>query len=166
MKTVSLSLLRQLRMPEKTFPCPLRCEIGVGKRHSFLLRKKQTYFCSSAVYCHPTVVKLEEKQRRYRRFQLAAPVAFKWCESAGVAREGVGYSQDVSVGGIFIRAARCTPPIRSVLRYEVLLPSINRSGACVRIKAAGRVLRTKALKDGKKYHGFAVQSRKALFCLA
>lgn len=113
-----------------------------------------------------TVVKVVETQRRYRRFKLAAPVAFKWWESDGLAREGVGYSRDISAGGIFIRAAHCTPSIRSVLRYEVLLPSPSTTGAFVRIKAAGRVLRTKSPNDGKKYHEFAVQSRKALFCLA
>ena len=98
--------------------------------------------------------------RRFRRFRLAAPVAFKWwCEEGG--GQGLGYSRDISVGGIFVRTNRC-PPTSSILRYEVLLQSANDPEAFIRIRAAGRVLRTELLQNARKRDGFAVQCRKSL----
>jgi hypothetical protein len=99
-------------------------------------------------------------ERRFSRFRLAAPVAFKWWSEEGVG-QGLGYSRDISVGGIFVHTKHC-PPTSSILRYEVLLQSADAPEAFIRIRAAGRVLRTEPLQHGKKRDGFAVQCRKAL----
>jgi hypothetical protein len=90
------------------------------------------------------------KERRYRRFDLQLPVSLTF-PSAGVVRELVGVSKNVSSGGLLLKTSDQIPPnTRVSLTIKVEVP---RSSRPVRLQGEGEVVRVERLEAGS---GFAI----------
>jgi len=95
------------------------------------------------------------KQRRHRRFELQFPVCLRF-PSQGTVRELQTVSENVSIGGLLLKADVAVPPRTHVsLVIEVKGPGSHRP---VRLAAKGEVVRVEALGAGG---GFAI----AVACL-
>jgi len=95
------------------------------------------------------------------RYSLRAHVDFTWEDENGVAREGRGYSHNISAKGARLIAADCPSPGTAVT-LNVYFPSPTDDGAVLRMKAVGRVLRVGDGNGG--WSGFAIQSERMSVC--
>lgn len=94
--------------------------------------------------------------RRYHsRYELIVPVTFQWKGDRGVRHRAEGYTRDVSKHGVFVLTNSC-PPAESVLRIEVHLPPLKRSGSPVQMRGRAQVVRIEA-GNGIGSHGFAAR---------
>ena len=90
------------------------------------------------------------KERKYRRFDLQLPVSLTF-PSAGVVRELVGVSKNVSSGGVLLKTSdQIAPNTRVSLTIKVEVP---RSSRQVRLQGEGEVVRVERLEAGS---GFAI----------
>jgi hypothetical protein len=91
-----------------------------------------------------------QKERRHPRFDLHFPVCLSF-PSGGAVRELEAVSENVSVGGILLKAGDQVPPrTRVSLTIEVRGPWLRHS---VRLVGKGKVVRVVALGQGA---GFAI----------
>lgn len=80
----------------------------------------------------------DERERRYRRFDLQFPVHLSF-PSSGEVRELNTISRNVSIGGLLLKATNSLPPQTEVsLTIEVKDPRLRRP---VRLLGEGRVVR-------------------------
>lgn len=89
------------------------------------------------------------------RYQLAAPVVFKWESATGGVLQGDGVTRDISVSGAFILTASPPPP-GITLSVEIFLGHYQSSGHSMRMITEGRVVRVEHPVLGESRHGFAV----------
>ena len=93
---------------------------------------------------------LHQKERRHHRFDLQFPVCLSF-PSGGTIRELEAISENVSIGGLLLKADDQIPPrTRVSLTMEVKSPESQRP---VRLVARGEVVRVEALGPGG---GFAI----------
>jgi PilZ domain len=91
-----------------------------------------------------------QKERKYRRFDLQFPVCLSF-PSGGVVRELDAISENVSIGGLLLKAGDQVPPRTPVsLTMDVQGPWSHRP---VRLVARGEVVRVEPLESGG---GFAI----------
>lgn len=89
-----------------------------------------------------------QKERRHRRFDLQFPVCLSF-PSGGAVRELAAISENVSIGGLLLKAGDQVPPRTRVS----LIMEVKGSGRPVRLAAKGKVVRVEALGPGA---GFAI----------
>ena len=93
--------------------------------------------------------------RREIRYRLDAPAVFSW---EGLGRryfQGEGITRDISVQGAFILTATMPPP-DCLVQVDLLLPSLTRMSAVMRITGRARVVRVEHTRPGVRVYGFAV----------
>lgn len=78
------------------------------------------------------------QRRSTVRYKLRLPVIFYWND--GTEHTGGGFTNDVALDGALIFSSSC-PPVGTRIRIEVLLPSLDESGAELRIECVGSVVR-------------------------
>lgn len=100
--------------------------------------------------------KTAAEQRRHRRYEMNVPVRF-FCPGAQRHRQwNRGMSRDVSKKGAFVVSSFC-PSVGTILRVEVLLPSLRRDSKTVCMCGQGKVVRVESGGESAHLSGFAVQ---------
>ena len=97
-----------------------------------------------------SIVSLAER-RSLRRFELMAPVLYRWKDEAD--RFDVGCCRNVSAAGIFVLTTHC-PPLHTEIDVELVLPAFDPSTTEVRLRCIARVVRIQA-RDEVGDFGFA-----------
>lgn len=92
------------------------------------------------------------ERRSLRRFNLAAPVLYKWKDETNCC--DIGCCRDISAAGIFIVTTHC-PALHSEIDVEVVLPAFHLLTSETRLRCAGRVVRVE-VRDNVSGFGFAV----------
>jgi hypothetical protein len=94
------------------------------------------------------------EKRKAVRFQLGAPVTFRWANQAGVGR-----TRDISIKGVFV-ICDTLPPVGTALSLEIYLPPLESNTLQrLHLDAAGKVIRVEA---GEESSGFAATAPFAL----
>jgi len=98
------------------------------------------------------------KQRRYRRFDLQVPVCLTF-PSAGSVSELAGMSENVSLGGLLLKAPDQLPLRTQVnLTIKLISPWSHRS---IRLHSEAEVVRVEALEPGDGY-AIAVECKRPM----
>jgi len=93
------------------------------------------------------------EKRAAVRFQLQAPVIIRWTDRAGVQREDIGRTCNISVSGAFL-VSRAKIPIGTNIGLEIHLPTLERNTVQrVQLKSTGKVMR---ITEIARESGFAV----------
>jgi len=94
------------------------------------------------------------EQRKAIRYQVRAPVLFRWTDINGVGLQGGGFSRDISSDGVFVCCDRL-PPLKTAIGIEVLLSVAQAPGPGLWLSGQGEVVRV----EGEKEPGFAAKTR-------
>jgi hypothetical protein len=100
--------------------------------------------------------------RRTARFNISAPVVFRWKDRGGRSEKGDGLTRDIGIGGMFIVTSGPFPPENAHIRCEASLPSLDPNRTQWRIRVLGKVQRSSARLDNDELMGFAVKSLRFL----
>lgn len=92
--------------------------------------------------------------RRALRFQMRVPVIFCWSDEQGQAKQGGGFTRDISTAGVFVYSA-APPPVGTSVEIDVLLPIRAGGGPGARLHSPGRVVRVESRGE---HGGFAAAS--------
>jgi hypothetical protein len=95
-------------------------------------------------------------QRRYRRYEMRVPVSFLWPSPPRRTHRGNGVTRDVSPKGVFVVSPSC-PPLGTVVRIEVLLPSLQRNSSPIHMCGQATVVRVESGEGSAGAPGFAVE---------
>ena len=93
--------------------------------------------------------------RKEIRYCLEAPATFTWENFQNKCLQGEGLTRDISLVGAFILSPTC-PPNLTIIRVEVILPSLTGLHADIRILGKARVVRVEHPHGGRGKNGFAV----------
>jgi hypothetical protein len=93
--------------------------------------------------------------RKEIRYRLEAPAIFSWENFQNKRLRGEGLTRDISILGAFIVTPTC-PPNLTVIRVEVVLPSLEGMQTGIRILGRAQVVRIVHRSGGKGENGFAV----------
>lgn len=93
------------------------------------------------------------EQRKSVRYQMRAPVLFKWTNGDGVALQDGGFTRDISTDGLFVCCDRL-PPLQTALSMEVLVSVVEAPRPGLRLRGQGVVVRVEELDN---YTGFAAK---------
>jgi hypothetical protein len=74
------------------------------------------------------------------RYSLDLPLTFAWTDKHGRARQGTGFTRDISSGGMYV-FSDCCPDEAASVRCSVLLPRLDGADSMGGIEAVGRVVR-------------------------
>lgn len=96
--------------------------------------------------------------RRRARFNITAPVVFRWRDKGGSYEKGDGVTRDIGIGGMFIVTRGPSPPENATIRCEASFPSINPSRPMWRLRISGRVQRATSQMENNEVAGFAVRT--------
>jgi hypothetical protein len=99
--------------------------------------------------------KVFTEMRRGLRYRLDAPALFFWEHAFHMRLQGEGTTRDVSVRGAFIATATC-PPVKTLVRVDLILPSLAGTKTEIRIQGEARVIRVQHLWGEQGENGFAV----------
>lgn len=91
------------------------------------------------------------------RYRLTATALFSWPGLGANRLEGEGVTRDVSTAGAFVLTAGC-PPIGSIVKMRILLPSFRFADQSLKLVAEGRVVRVERPAQGGESNGFAIVS--------
>ena len=80
------------------------------------------------------------EHRAVTRCRLRCRVAFSWQDAGKRRRHSEGVTRDICSRGLFLFASKC-PPAGTALRYEILLPQLERTVPRIRVHGEGRVVR-------------------------
>lgn len=94
--------------------------------------------------------------RRRARFNISAPVVFRWRDSGGSYEKGDGVTRDIGIGGMFIVTGGPFPPENVSIRCEASLSSPNASRTVWRLRVSGKVQRQ---AESNELGGFAVKAK-------
>jgi hypothetical protein len=95
------------------------------------------------------------EMRRELRYRLDAPALFFWENAFHGRLEGEGTTRDVSVLGAFIATAT-SPPVTTLVRVDLILPSLAGMKTDIRIRGEARVIRLQHSWGEQGKNGFAV----------
>jgi PilZ domain len=95
------------------------------------------------------------EQRKTVRYQVRAPVLFKWTDADAMGVQGGGFTRDISTGGLFVCCDRL-PPLKTVLSMEVLLSLVESPSPGLRLMGQGVVVR---LEKRENQTGFAAKTK-------
>lgn len=101
------------------------------------------------------------QSRNLIRYALDLPVTFRWCNAAGRAQSGAGFTRDISSAAMFVITTD-VPPEDAEVACEVMLPQF-RAATSMQISTHGRVLRMEHGLD-LRHRGFAVRGNMLLLC--
>ena len=93
--------------------------------------------------------------RKEIRYRLEASAKFTWENFQNKPLQGEGITRDISLLGAFIVTPTC-PPNLTMIRVEVVLPSLTGINADIRIVGMARVVRVDHPSGGQGENGFAV----------
>lgn len=93
------------------------------------------------------------QRRRSPRFEMYAPVLFRWTNASGEAEQSGGFSYDIALDGIFIFTDGRIPPLGKEVSMEIMLPSLSPASKRWRLHANTLVVR---IQDDSDRRGFAV----------
>ena len=79
---------------------------------------------------------------------MSARAIFRWTKSRGNHCQAEGTTRDISIAGVYVKAAAC-PPVRSILQVEIILPSLP-TVRKTRMKAKMKVLRVENIADERR----------------
>jgi hypothetical protein len=96
--------------------------------------------------------------RRRARFNISAPVVFRWKDRGGSYERGDGVTRDIGIGGMFIVTRGPFPPENATIRCEASLPSLDPNRRTWRLRVSGRVQRASAHAGRSELGGFAVRT--------
>ena len=99
---------------------------------------------------------MDVERRATLRYTVSATVLFSW-EERGSYAKGEGVTRDMSTNGLFVYS-EILPPEDASIRLEVGFPPLRESGAPVRIRVRGRVVRIERVPAERARYGFAVSS--------
>ena len=94
------------------------------------------------------------EQRKAIRYQVRAPVLFRWTDVDGVGLQGGGFSRDISTDGLFVCCGRL-PPLKTALSIEVLLSVAQAPGPGLWLRGQGEVVRVEGRENQP---GFAAKA--------
>jgi hypothetical protein len=95
--------------------------------------------------------------RAVTRCRLKCRVVFSWREAGKRRRHSEGVTRDISSRGLFILASK-SPPAGTALRYDILLPQLERTLPRIRMQGEGRVVRVEPAAAPAGVVGFAAAS--------
>jgi len=96
--------------------------------------------------------------RTVTRCRLKCRVAFSWREAGKRRRHSEGVTRDISSRGFFMFASK-SPPAGTALRYDILLPALERMVPRIRIQGEGRVVRVELAAGPAGMVSFAAASK-------
>jgi len=99
--------------------------------------------------------------RTVTRCRLKCRVAFSWREAGKRRRYSKGVTRDVSSRGFFIFASK-SPRAGTALRYDILLPQLERMVPRIRMQGEGWVVRVEPAAAPAGIVGFAAASESVL----
>ena len=102
-------------------------------------------------------MRVEMMPRRRARFNISAPVVFRWKGSAGNSESGDGMTRDIGIGGMFIVTSGPFPPENASIRCEASLPSVDPNRTKWHLRVSGRVQRATTGTETNE-RGFAVRT--------
>lgn len=85
--------------------------------------------------------------RKASRFLLSCPTEYRWISAEGISHTGVGATENLGVGGVFVRGDRC-PPAGTPIELDIALPSCEATGFGMRLCGVGQVLRVELGRGG------------------
>lgn len=98
--------------------------------------------------------------RRRARFNISAPVVFRWRDRGGSYEKGDGVTRDIGIGGMFIVTSGPFPPENAAIRCDAALRSLDPNHTEWRLQVSGRVQRASYPHRTDELGGFAVRIRK------
>jgi hypothetical protein len=98
--------------------------------------------------------------RRRARFNISAPVVFRWKDRGGSYEKGDGVTRDIGIGGMFIVTNGPFPPENTSIRCEASLPAAGASLPGWQLRVSGRVQRATMFGQNTEAVGFAVRTRR------
>jgi hypothetical protein len=98
--------------------------------------------------------------RRSVRFNISAPVVFRWRGPGGSYETGDGLTRDIGIGGLFIVTSGPFPPENVSIRCEASLPSLDPNSAKWQLQVLGKVQRASVQSGCNELGGFAVRTRR------
>lgn len=102
-------------------------------------------------------MRIEMMPRRRARFNISAPVVFRWKDRGGTFEKGDGVTRDIGIGGMFIVTSGPFPPENASIRCEASLPSPDPNHTKWRLRISGKVQRASARPENSE-RGFAVRT--------
>jgi hypothetical protein len=88
------------------------------------------------------------------RYQLCAPVIFRWTDSNGLDQQDSGFTHDISTAGIFVSCHAPPSPETGEIRLEIALPPLEPAAHGVRLQAKGSIVR---VEQTEQRTGFAAK---------
>lgn len=95
-------------------------------------------------------------RRRYRRYEMRVPVNYFWPSPQRRTEWGNGVTRDISPKGVFVVSPSC-PPRGTIVRIEVLLPSLHRNSSPIHMCGQAKVVRAESGQGSAGALGFAVE---------
>jgi c-di-GMP-binding flagellar brake protein YcgR len=99
------------------------------------------------------------QRRGHSRYSLRLPISIRWSEDDRHKKEAVGYTRDISAGGVFV-LSEYYPPVNTPVHCVVKLQHGN--GHPQRLLAQGHVVRVESLSPSTQ--GFAVVADGVALC--
>lgn len=146
-KVRSISLAFSLLL--SLLPLIARTRFSSGVRGTPVAHSLQSFQQKNLAFCG---VSLE--QRKAVRFQMRAPVIFRWSDQSGTKQESVGRTRDISIAGVFVTCPNPLP-VGTPISLEVHLSPLENTRHRLRLEATGKIVR---VGNGEE-SGFAVISR-------
>jgi hypothetical protein len=109
--------------------------------------------CGKRVMAHISPSQPPPERRSFRRYDLSAPVLYRWIGDDGTERHGGGFTRDVSTGGMYITCEDDPPPVGAPVAIDVSFPTLDARLAGLKLKAKANVVRRGGSSEGK---GFAI----------
>ena len=91
------------------------------------------------------MVEISGERRSNRRYRIELPVRYRVIGKDQSIAEGVGTTRDISSGGIAL-SSETELPAGSVIELWVNWPAVTEDVSCVKLRVAGRVVRSSGVK--------------------